>query len=220
VRLDPDVDRGASSFDVRHAFNGAVSYEIPSPFENGSAKKLFGGFGIDAIVRARSATPINILTGRDPLGLGFATVVRPDLVPGQPLYIEDENAPGGRRFNAAAFNARFVGTANPEQRQGTLGRNVLRGFGVAQTDLAIRRNFGLAETVRLQFRVDVFNVFNRANFANPSGTLSVNPTTGVITSGDGFGRATQTLNRSLGGLGSIYQIGGPRSLQFAAKLQF
>lgn len=210
VRLDPSLDRAPSSFDVRHAFNGAVSYEIPSPFENGFAKKLFGGFGIDGIFRARTATPVNVLTGRDPLGLGFTTVVRPDLVAGQPLYIEDETLPGGKRFNPAAFNASFAIGANAQARQGTLGRNVLRGFGVSQTDLAVRKNFGFTENLRMQFRVDVFNVFNQANFANPSG---------ILTSGN-FGRATQTLNRSLGGLGSIYQIGGPRSVQFAAKLQF
>ena len=212
ARLNPNIDRGASTFDVRHAFNGAVSYEIPSPFENGIGRAIFGGFGIDAIVRARTATPVNILTGSDPLNLGFATVVRPDLIAGVPLYIEDQNAPGGRRFNPAAFDARFATAGNPlfQQRQGTLGRNVLRGFGVSQVDLALRRDFGLTETVKLQFRADVFNLFNRANFANP---------TGVLTSGN-FGRATQTLNRSLGGLGSIYQIGGPRSVQFSAKVRF
>lgn len=222
AKLDPNNDRGFSSFDVRHAFNAAVSYEIPAFFENGFAKKLFGGFGIDAIYRARTATPINVTTGRDPLGLGFATVVRPDLVAGQPLYIDDANAPGGRRINRAAFDARFVGTASPTlaQRQGSLGRNTLRGFGISQLDLALRRNFGITETVRVQLRVDTFNIFNRANFANPSGVLSVNATTGAINSIGNFGVATQTLNRSLGGLGSIYQIGGPRSFQFAAKLLF
>ncbi len=210
ARLDPESDRGASAFDVRHAFNAAVSYEIPSPFENGLAKKIFGGFGVDAIYRARTATPINILTGRDPLGLGFTTVVRPDLVAGVPLYIEDATAPGGRIFNRLAFDSSFSTGANAQARQGNFGRNVLRGFGVSQIDLAVRRKFGLTENVNLQFRADVFNVFNHANFANPNG---------VLTSGT-FGRATQTLNRSLGGLGSIYQIGGPRSVQFALKLQF
>jgi len=97
-----------------------------------------------------------------------------------------------------------------QQRQGNLGRNALRGFGVSQVDLALRRNFSLTETMAFQFRVDAFNIFNRANFANP---------TGILTSGN-FGAATQTLNRSLGGLGSIYQIGGPRSFQFAAKFLF
>ena len=222
ARLNPNQDRAPSSFDVRHAFNAAVSYEIPSPFENGFAKKLLGGFGIDAIYRARTATPVNVTTGRDPLGLGFATVVRPDLVAGQPIYIDDANAPGGRRFNRAAFDASFTGTGNPAfaARQGTLGRNVLRGFGVLQLDLALRRNFGITETVKIQLRVDAFNVFNRANFANPTGVLSVNATTGAINSTGNFGVATQTLNRGLGGLGSIYQVGGPRSFQVAAKLQF
>lgn len=222
ARLDPNADYGFSSFDVRHAFNGAVSYEIPTLFQSKIGKAIFSDFGVDAIVRARTATPVNVLTGRDPLGLGFSTVVRPDLVAGQPLYIDDANAPGGRRFNRAAFDARFVGTANSSfaQRQGTLGRNVLRGFGVSQADLALRRNFKLTETMAFQFRVDAFNIFNRANFANPSGTLSVNAATGVINSGGNFGAATQTLNRSLGGLGSIYQIGGPRSFQFAAKFLF
>lgn len=212
ARLDPNVDYGFSTFDVRHAFNGAVSYEIPAFFENGIGRAVFSDFGIDAIVRARTATPVNVLTGRDPLGLGFATVVRPDVVAGQPLYIDDANAPGGRRFNPSAFDARFAtpGNALFTQRQGTLGRNALRGFGVSQVDLALRRNFKFSETFAFQFRVDAFNIFNRANFANPSG---------VLTSGN-FGTATQTLNRSLGGLGSIYQIGGPRSFQFAAKFLF
>lgn len=210
ARLDPSGDRGFSTFDVRHAFNAAISYEIPSLFKNKIGRAIFSDFGIDAIVRARTATPVNVLTGRDPLGLGFTTVVRPDIVSGQSFYIDEAGAPGGRRFNRTAFDAGFATGANAQARQGTLGRNALRGFGVSQVDLALRRNFGLTEKMAIQFRVDAFNIFNRANFANPSGNL---------TSGN-FGVATQTLNRSLGGLGSIYQIGGPRSFQFAAKFLF
>lgn len=52
-RFDPNIDRGPSNFDVRHAFNTAVSYEIPAFFDEGIARKIFGGFGIDAIFRAR-----------------------------------------------------------------------------------------------------------------------------------------------------------------------
>ncbi|MBC7798690.1 MAG: TonB-dependent receptor, partial [Pyrinomonadaceae bacterium] len=210
ARLDPNLDRAPSSFDVRHAFNAAVSYEIPSPFESGLARKFLGGFGIDAIFRARTATPVNVLTGRDPLGLGFTTVVRPDLNQGVPIYIEDSTVAGGRRFNRAAFDAGFATGTNSQTRQGNLGRNALRGFGTSQLDLALRRRFGITENVNIQLRLDAFNVFNRANFANPSG---------VLTSGN-FGVATQTLNRNLGGLGAIYQVGGPRSFQIAAKLNF
>ncbi|MGE0129208.1 MAG: TonB-dependent receptor [Blastocatellales bacterium] len=206
-RFNPRQDRGPSSFDLRHAFNAAISYAIPSPFADGVGKAIFGGFGLDTIVRARSATPINVMSGRDPFGLGFTTVSRPDLVSGQPLYLYDSSLAGGRRFNPAAFDG---ATPIAQGRQGTLGRNVLRGFAASQVDVALRRDFKLVESLNLQFRLDAFNLFNRANFANP---------TGILTSAN-FGRATQMLSSGLGGLSPLYQIGGPRSLQLALKLQF
>jgi hypothetical protein len=129
------------------------------------------------------------------------------MVPGQPLYIEDVNEPGGRRLNRAAF-------ANPPAgRQGTLGRNTLRGFPLTQLDMSLRRQFNLTERTRIQFRVDAFNIFNHPNFADPISVLN----------DPNFGRSTQMLGRSLhGGFGfsPLYQVGGPRSLQFALKLQF
>jgi hypothetical protein len=206
-RFNPLQDRGPSSFDVRHAFNAALSYALPSPFADGVGKAIFSGFGLDAIVRARSATPVNVLSGRDPFGLGFTTVSRPDLVAGQPLYLESESFAGGKRFNPAAFDAN---APIAQGRQGTLGRNVLRGFGAAQLDIALRRQFKLSDQWNLQFRADAFNLFNQANFANPNG---------VLTSAN-FGRATQMLSNGLGGLSPLFQIGGPRSLQLALKLQF
>jgi hypothetical protein len=206
-RFDPKQDRGPSSFDLRHAFNAAISYAIPSPFADGAGKAIFGGFGLDTIVRARSATPVNMLSGRDPFGLGFTTVSRPDLVAGQPLYLKDPSFAGGIRFNPAAFDGV---TPIAQGRQGTLGRNVLRGFSANQIDVALRRDFKLVESLNMQFRLDAFNLFNRANFANPNGIL-----TSAL-----FGRATQMLSSGLGGMSPLYQIGGPRSLQLALKLQF
>lgn len=207
ARLNPNQDRGPSSFDVRHAFNAAVSYIIPSPFADGVGHAIFSGFGVDAIVRGRSATPVNVLTGRDPFGLGFTNVARPDLVPGVPLYINDSALPGGRRFNPAAFDGAAPLAAG---RQGSLGRNVLRGFPAKQLDMSLRRQFKLTERTNIQFRADAFNLFNHPNFANP---------TGILTSAT-FGRSTQMLGTALGGLSPLYQIGGPRSIQLALKLQF
>ena len=222
-RFAPDLDRGASTFDVRHAFNLAASYQIPSLFEGGTGRAIFGGFGLDAIVRARTATPINIVNGANRLGLGATTILRPDLVAGQPLYIENPTLPGGRQINLLAFDAR---TPVAQGRQGTFGRNVLRGFPASQLDLSLRRQIDLTERVNLQLRADGFNIFNRANFANP---IAVLPRVATATTGNmtptaadiaAFGRATQTLGSGLGGLSSIYQIGGPRSFQLALKLQF
>ena len=211
-KFNPNQDYAPSNFDVRHAFNSAVSYEIPTFFQEGIARKIFGGFGVDAIFRARTATPVNLVSGVNSLGLGVTTILRPDLIPNVPLYLQDASAPGGRRFNPAAFDR-----ASPlaQGRQGTLGRNVLRGFGANQLDLSLRREFNLTEKLNLLLRVDGFNIFNRPNFANPSGVLGAN----YLTSAS-FGRSSQTLGAALGGLASIYQIGGPRSFQLSAKLKF
>ncbi len=206
-RMAAGLNRGPSSFDIRHGFTASLSYEIPAFTQNAMARAVLGGFALDSVVRARTASPITVATGRDPLGLGLTNVARPDLVPGVPLYLYGEGLPGGRRINPAAFD----GAAPLAQgRQGTLGRGTLRGFGMNQVDLSIRRRFRIHESVGLDLRVDAFNLFNQANFANP---------TGVMTSAN-FGRATQILSTGLGGLNPLFQVGGPRSLQAALRLQF
>jgi hypothetical protein len=207
-RYDPRLDRGPSTFDARHTLTGAVSYEIPSPFKHGLERAVFGDFGVDAIYRARTALPVNVVRGSDALGVGTATVARPDLVPGAPLYIADSTVAGGRRINRAAFST------PSGNRQGTLSRNALRGFPLSQLDMSLRRQFNFSERLNLQFRVDAFNILNTPNFANPEGRLN----------NTNFGVSTQVLGRSLGsggvGLSPLYQIGGPRSLQLALKLNF
>lgn len=207
ARTGIDLDRGPSSFDIRHTFTGTASYEIPVWTSNRAARAILGGFALDSVVRLRTATPVTAVSGRDPLGLGLTNVARPDLVPGQPLYLEGDGFAGGKRFNPAAFDS---ATPLAQARQGNLGRNVLRGFGLAQFDLSVRRQFRLFEGLNLQFRADAFNLLNTPNFANP---------TGVLTSAN-FGRSTQMLNTALGGLNSQFQVGGPRSLQLALKLIF
>lgn len=206
---DPNDDRGPSSFDIRHAFTGSMSYEIPAPSSNRVARAIFGGFALDSVIRLNTAVPVNIVTGRDPLNIGLTNIARPDRVLGEPLYLEGDAIPGGRRFNPAAFD----GEAPLAQgRQGTLGRNVMRGFGVQQVDLSVRRRFQLLETVALSFRADAFNLFNTPNFANPSGILTNN----------NFGVSTAILSSQLGafGLNPLFSAGGPRSIQLALKLEF
>jgi hypothetical protein len=205
-KYDPNQDRGPSSFDIRHTFTGAISYNLPAP-KTGAGHAILGGFALDSFLRSRSARPVNLLTGRDSLGLGFTTVTRPDVVPGVPLYVSDPNAPGGQRINAAAFNGAAPVAA---LRQGTLGRNVLRGFDATQLDVSLRRQFRLTERLTLQARADAFNVLNHANFDNPVAILT----------DPNFGRSTQMLGTGLGGLSALYQVGGPRSVQVALKLGF
>jgi Carboxypeptidase regulatory-like domain/TonB dependent receptor-like, beta-barrel len=206
-------ERGPSTFDVRHSMTGAVTYNIPRPPIGDLGGAILRDWSVDAIFFARSATPVNVVTGTDPFGLGLAgslSVSRPDLIPGVPLNIENPVAAGGRQINKAAF-------ANPPTtRQGTLGRNALRGFPVSQVDLALRRQFNLNERFRLQFRIEAFNLLNHPNFADPRGVLT-DPF---------FGQSTSMFGQSLGsggasgGFSPLYQVGGPRSTQVALKLVF
>ena len=207
ARLSPSSDRGPSSFDIRHGFTGSASYELPRFKSNPAARAILGGFALDSVVRLRTAAPVTAVTGRDPLGLGLTNVSRPDLVAGQPLYLYSDGLPGGRRFNPAAFDG---ATPLTQARQGTLGRGTLRGFGLHQVDLSIRRRFRLWEGAGIDFRADAFNLFNTPNFANPTGVLT----------NTNFGRSTQILGTGLGGLNPLFQVGGPRSMQLALKLQF
>jgi hypothetical protein len=154
-------------------------------------------------IRARSATPVDVILSRQLFGVPQAN--RPNLVPGIPLNVDDPSVAGGRRINRSAFSAPPIG------QQGNLGRNSLRGFPAAQLDLALRRKFNLGERVNLQFRSDFFNVFNHPNFADPNRFFdNINF----------FGQSLQILGQSLGGLSPLYQVGGPRSIQLALKLQF
>jgi hypothetical protein len=70
------------------------------------------------------------------------------------------------------------------------------------------------ERLKLQFRAEAFNLFNHPNFG------TINPTYCPVGSGCTFGQATASLAQSLGVLSPLYQMGGPRSMQFALKLVF
>lgn len=212
--VDVNSDRGSSDFDVRHSFSGAVTYNIPAPATPTLSSVVLRNWAVDSIMVARSAAPVDLI-GRS-LSNGFFSNLRPDLVFGQSVYISDSSAPGGRRFNKVAFVAPPIGPGNTFVRQGTLGRNVLRGFPVWQIDIALRRQFNLTERMNLQFRVELFNIFNHPNFGDPVNNIN----NGL------FGQSTQMLGSSLGGGGfnggfsSLYQIGGPRSVQLSLKLNF
>jgi hypothetical protein len=207
-------ERGPSDYDIRHTFSGAVSYDIPGP-SNGVLKHIFGSWSTDSIIYARSAPPVNVVTGQNPFAgsvlSGDESVQRPNVVPGVAFYLYPSGAPGGRVINPAAFS-----TPVPATAQGDLGRNALRGFGATQWDITVRRQFHMTERLGLQVRGDFFNILNHPNFGSPINYLS----------SPQFGQATMMLNSYLGGggqsggLNPLYQIGGPRSIQLALKLQF
>jgi hypothetical protein len=216
----PSLDYGDSDYDVHSTFSNAISYELPGT-KDGSRLLHYvsNGWAADSLFRSNSASPIDITTGVYSYGLIWNSTAinqRPNVVPNKPFWVSDPTVPGGKKINAAAFS-----TPAGDFSQGNLQRNTVRGFGVFQEDVALRREFPIHEGVSLLFRAEAFNVLNHPLF----GDVGVNDGRNILTS-QYFGISSQTLASSLGGGGadggfsSLYQIGAPRSLQFAMKLRF
>ncbi len=158
---------GSSDFDVRHSLNGSIIAALPSP-HGGIAGLLFRNWTANSIFFARSALPTDlVMPSLDSNNFLDYSGNRPNVVPGQPLYLYGPGFPGGKSFNGAAFSI------PPNGQNGDLGRNVLRGLGAWQIDFALHREFRLREGLSLQLRAEAFNIFNHPNFANPTGRARV-----------------------------------------------
>lgn len=222
IRVDPDNEYGHSNYDIRHNFSAALTYRIPSLIKSGFGKKVFNGFAVDLLTRARSAAPYDLLVSYYDAATFTSYTTRPNLKAGEPLYIYDDNLPGGRRANTNAFE--MPGPTSV----GNFKRNTLRGFPLFQTDLSLRREFKFHERLRVQLRAEAFNVFNHANFATSASAATAirrqwSNNAPLDTYYTTVGLSTSTLSNQLGGTGglnSLYTVGGPRSMQFAAKIIF
>jgi hypothetical protein len=218
-------DYSSSGFDVRHSFSGALNYDVPAITKSGLLGRITRNWSLDTVAVARTGFPYNGLVAT-PTAIGGVGYTRPDLVPGQPIYLygarcaqvfgptaqggngvltAGQVCPGGKGLNPNAFSI------PPSSRQGTEGRNDIPGFDLVQMDLSVARKFGITERINLQFRADAFNVLNHPNFANPFPQVDAGPANLL---------STRTLNQGLGGLNPLFQEGGPRSLQLSLKLTF
>jgi hypothetical protein len=214
-----DINRGNSDFDIRNACSAGITYDLPSPRRGAFQNAILRGWSTENFIIVRSAPPVD-LSDVNFLALERQVFsnIRPDVIQGEPFYLYGSQYPGGKAFNAGAFKDPPSGsTPGVPLRQGDLSRNTLRGFGAAQWDFAVHRDFGIRDLLKLQFRAEMFNVLNHPNFGPPFGSFGAG----------GFGLATQMLNQSLssssqgsGGFNPLYQIGGPRSIQVAMKLSF
>jgi len=244
-----DYDNGYNKFDVRHTFNFSLLYQIPygkgrafGSNASGFSQALLGGWEVGGIANARSGMPVNVLITRPdvlyfdgtnyfasaaagrtavintPGGGNSRNVRRPDLIPGvDPFLVVGSN----HFLNSAAFAIPKPGTF------GNLERNSLHGPNFKQVDVVISKKFDMARTSNVEFRVEIFNLFNALNFSNPVGGLpSVipsNSTTEANTLQPGqaytnaaagqFGKLTSTVSRTVG-------LGTSRQVQFALRVNF
>lgn len=195
-------DYASSDFDVRQNFSGAVVFELPKAGHSRALVYATDGWSLETLVVARGGFPFNANVLTATIGGAFP---RPDRVPGKPSWLADPLAPGNQRLNPDAF------VVPPTLRQGTEGRNDIRGFGLSQVDLSLLRKFSITDKVALHFCVDAFNLLNHPNFRSPFAYVGFGPA---------FLQSTMTSNVGLGGLNPLFQQGGPRSLQLSLKLVF
>lgn len=196
--FDLAAEHGPSLFDARHRLAFSAIYELPRLTSAGpAARAVFGGWQINAIVVASTATPFTVydsanvaLQGSHPEISGFSEA-RPDLV-------ADPNITGLHTPEQwISRNAFRRLDPNTEAGQfGNAGRNIARGPTYGSWDLGLAKTFQLAESAHLQFRAESFNVTNHPNFALPVNDLA----------SPSFGR--------------ILESGPPRLMQFALKLLF
>lgn len=196
---DVSAERGRSNFDVRHRLSASYSYALPFGkgrhylADDGWISTVLTGWETHGIITVQSGRPFTVAllpeidnsgTGRSILGFGAND--RPNVV-GNP---EISNRTPDRWFNTAAFAFPAPGTF------GNAGRNILTGPGFQNVNASLMKNTALTERVNLQFRAEVFNLFNHPNFNLPDNFLG-SPT---------FGRISSARD--------------PRHIQFGLKLLF
>jgi hypothetical protein len=194
-------NRAVSDFDRTHRFSLSFVYQIPT---FGRTDRLATGWQLSGFFQAQTGTPYSIFSPEPEVqnAAQYADLVRGSgglfrLGFGRPGLCGslDELRRQGGDITENAFNGDVL--CSPLGQNGSLGRNVLRAPSQSRFDLGLLKSTRLTETVSFEFGWDVFNVFNRANFAAPDFELG----------SPDFGRITTT-------------VGGPRVMQFRAKLKF
>jgi hypothetical protein len=183
---DPKADYGRASFDVQHAGVINATYDLPfgvgQRFDGGPwVARIVGNWQVSGIETLQSGLPFTPQLSYNPSNDGDTrNPVRPSI---NPNFIGSVIQGGANQyFNPNAFIQPLPGT------YGNIGRNTLPGPGLVETDVAIARKFSLSERLNLQFRAEIFNLFNHTNFNVPNpvvyaaATGDPSPSAGVITS--------------------------------------
>jgi Carboxypeptidase regulatory-like domain len=193
-------ERGLTPLDRRHVLTVNYIYELPFyKDQKGFAGKFLGGWQTSGIVSYQTGSPYTITSASyDPGGIGFIPSI---VAGGRPNLLCDPNDGAAHTvaswFNTACFSPQAAtGIANVA---GTEGRGVIVGPPTRKVDMTLMKNFTWGESLRLQLRLEAFNVFNITNLR--LGT-------------------TPNLARNAATFGQITSFRDPRVLQFGAKFYF
>jgi hypothetical protein len=211
---NPSADYAPCYFDVKHSMNAYAVYQLP--FGRGQrfghdmnrvVNGVVGNWQVSPIVILHTGFPL-ALYGNDHSGTN-SRGARPDCLAGAGRVFGRKNAfdsSGTKYIGYQWFDpAPYADTNNTEGFGNCPAQGPVRGPGYFDTDLGVQKNFPFTETMRLQFRADFLNAFNRVNLNAPSTGVPLGST----------GGATANF-----GLGVVNSSQAPRNIQFALKLYF
>jgi hypothetical protein len=217
----PDLERASSNFDMRQHLSWTFNYQVP---DLGHIRGLSSGWSLDGVLALAAGQPFNVnyLFEGDFNGSG-EFFGRPDLV-GNPLA--GTSTPNSF-VNLSAFQVPCApdssGNCVPgTQHFGNLGRNALVGPSFKNFDFSLAKENKLNERLRMQIRMDVFNLFNHPNFANPLWpNFGVDfAQNGLDASGRGQGFLPITATPDVGTGNPFLGGGGSRNIQLALRFSF
>jgi hypothetical protein len=192
------ADYGNSDFDTRHNFTGLITYDLPTA---STWRLLRNGWELSSLISLHTGQPFTVFSSSDTTGTGEGEQ-RADVI-GNPFAGVSHafNKAGVTWVNPAAFTNPADGTFGDSPRNGYYGP------GFADVDFSVVKNTKVTERVNVQFRIELFNLFNRINLAPPSGAL-----------GGGFGISSDTIGDYNGapGIGP----GEAFNMQLALKVIF
>jgi len=192
--INPSRNRALSLFDARHRFVFSYYWELPVPKYEGFKGKALNGWAVSGITTFQSGFPIRI-TEQDDIELqssfDFETPGQPNIA--APFHKLNPRGPGNLGFNPDAFTEDTV----PAGTIGNAPRTICCGPGINNWEIGFQKFTPISERFKLEFRGELFNAFNHAQFFQPDGNF---------TDGSDFGRVKRARD--------------PRLVQFALKLSF
>ncbi len=162
---DMHLKRGLSSQDIRNSFVTNFSYEFPLGDFGGLGNALVNGWQLNGIISLTDGHPLTVrdTSSTQNSRIGSNEMLRADLIPG------GDNNPvlGGpdKYFDDTQFLNSQIGFF------GTVGRNTVTSPGLATFDMSLFKDFQISEGSKIQFRTEMFNLFNHANFGSPDMTI-------------------------------------------------
>ena len=211
--IDPRISRSLSTFDARHRVVLSYYWEPSIQKFSGAKGKLLNGWALSGITTFQTGFPIQIQSQADnELMYSFDFLLPGEPAQLAPLHTQKAQTHGNYFFDPNSFTENATDPSQPpcsttpvfgcydQPLLGTLGtakRTICCGPHVSQTDFAILKTFQLTETQHIDFRAELFNIFNHTQFINPDGNTS---------DGAQFGQVTQARD--------------PRQVQFALKYFF